>query len=48
MVTKCRSQLHNPAVERRFKFIWHFSTTHHERANKIHAHGYPLGPARNY
>ena len=31
-----------------FKFLWHFGTTHHERANKIHVHGFPLGPARNY
>ena len=30
------------------KFVWHFGTTHYERANKIHVHGYPLGPARNY
>ena len=31
-----------------FKFLWHFGTTHHERANKIHVHGFTLGTARNY
>ena len=25
-----------------------FSTTHNERANKIHVHGYPFYIARNY
>ena len=30
------------------KFVWCFSTTHHERANKIDVHGYPFCPVRNY
>ena len=48
MVTKGRAHLHNPVAERRrFKFVWHFGTTRHERANKTYVHGYPLGPARN-
>ena len=25
-------------------YVWSFSTIHHERANKIHVHGFPLGP----
>ena len=25
-----------------------FATTHHERANKIHVHGYPLDCTRDY
>ena len=49
MVTKSYTHLHNPAVERcRFNFFWHFGTTYHERANKIHVRGFPLDPARNY
>ena len=31
-----------------FKFLLHFSNTYHERASKIHVHGFLLGPARNY
>ena len=31
-----------------FKFVWHFGTTHHERAIKIHVHGYLFCPVRNY
>ena len=47
--TKGRTHLQNPVVEKwRFKFAWHFGTTRHERDNKIHVYGYPLGPARNY
>ena len=30
------------------KFAWRFSATHHERANKIHVHGYPFCPVRDY
>ena len=42
MVTKGLTHLHKPAIERcRFKFVWHFGTTRHERANKIHVYGYP-------
>ena len=42
--------LHKLAIERcRFvKFVWHFGTTHHERANKIRVYTYPFCPARNY
>ena len=27
-------------VKKLFKFVWRFGTTHHERHNKIHVHGY--------
>ena len=30
------------------KFVWRFGAIRHERANKIHVPGDPLGPARNY
>ena len=30
------------------QFLWHFGTTHYERANKIYVHDFSLGPARNY
>ena len=47
MVTKGRTHLYNPAVKR-CRFAWRSGTTRHEKADKIHAHGYPLGPATNY
>ena len=31
-----------------FKFVMRLGTTHHERPNKIHVHGYPFSPARNF
>ena len=31
-----------------FKFMCRFGTTHHDRANKIHVHGSPFYPVRNY
>ena len=40
MVTKGRTHLHSPAVERcRFKFVRRFGTACHERVNKINVHG---------
>ena len=50
IVTKGCTYLDNPAVERcRFVQVYMaLCTTSHKRANKIHVHGYPFGPARNY
>ena len=31
-----------------FRFMCRFGTTYHERVNKIHVHGSPFYPARNY
>ena len=31
-----------------FKFVWLFGTTHNERPNKIHVHGYPFSSAINF
>ena len=30
------------------KFVWRFGTTRHEKVNKIHVHGFHLGPAKNH
>ena len=50
IVTKRRTHLHNQQLKDAglFKFVWRFVTIRHERASKIHVHGYPFYPTRNY